>query len=298
MNDLELIKRLRSEVPETGPDALTGARERLLAVTARPAAPRRSRRPLTMRVTGLAVASAAAALAAAVAVVIGPGQTAVPVKPLPYARDVLPLTSAKNILLVAADNAEQEPQASGTYWHIRQESENGRLRGESWTTRDGRRWSRGMPGRGEGVVEEPSASFWLGLGRGGEVGFQDLQELPTDPETLKRRVVEMRTETVGELDIAFLPLVSLIAELPAPAEVRAAAFRALASLPNVQRLGAVEGGEELMIPDGTWEIKLVVDPQTSRVIRTNLLPTSDGGLAGANSGFIKLTTGWTDELPR
>ncbi|MEV6039547.1 CU044_5270 family protein [Nonomuraea sp. NPDC052116] len=296
MNDLELIRLLRSEVAETDPDALTGARGRLLAVMARTAAPRRSRRPLTVRVTGLA--ATAVALAAAVAVMIATGQTAAPVKPLPYVREALPLTSAKNILLVAAANAEHEPQGSGTYWHIRRESEDGRPRGESWTTRDGRQWSRGMPGRGEGVVKEPSASFWLGLGPGGEVGFQDLQALPTDPETLKQRVVKTQTDTVGELDIAFLPLVSLIAELPAPAEVRAAAFRALASLPNVQRLGAADGGEELMIPDGTWEIKLVVDPKTSRVIRTNLLPTASGGLAGANRGFIKLTTGWTDELPR
>ncbi|MBB5783386.1 CU044_5270 family protein [Nonomuraea jabiensis] len=293
MNDLELIKQLRSEVAQTDPDALAGARGRLLAAMSGTAAPRRRRRPLTVGVGGVA----AAVLAAAAAVVIVTGQAAAPVKPPPSAGDVLPLTSAKNILLVAATSAEHAPQGSGTYWHIRQESENGRLRGESWTTRDGRRWSRGMAGRGEGVVKEPSASFWLGPGNG-EVSFQDLQRLPTDPETLKQRVAETQKETVGELDIAFLPLVSLIAELPAPAQVRAAAFRALASLPDVRRLGATDGGQELLIPDGTWEIKLVVDPETSRVIRTNLLPTSDGGLAGANSGFIKLTTGWTDELPR
>ncbi|MFC5824189.1 CU044_5270 family protein [Nonomuraea insulae] len=292
MNDLELIKRLRSEVAETAPDALTGARGRLLTVMARTSAPRRSRRPLTMRVAGLA-----AAVAAATAVVIATGQAAAPVKPPSSAGEVLPLTSAKNILLVAAASAERTPLGSGTYWHVRRESEDGRPRGETWTTRDGRRWSRYVPGNRDGVVKEPSADFWLGPGST-KVGFEDLEALPTDPEELKQRVVGAQQGATGELDIALLPLISLIAELPAPAEVRSAAFKALATLPGVQRLGPVEGGEELMIPDGEWEIKLVVDPRTSRVIRSNLLPTADGGVAGANRGFIKLTTGWTDQSPQ
>ncbi|MEO3872622.1 CU044_5270 family protein [Nonomuraea sp. B12E4] len=295
MTDLELIKQLRSEVPESDPDALADARGRLLTTMDRTSAPRRPRRPRTVRVTGLA--AAAVALTAAVAVVIAPGPPA-PVKPPASAGAALPLTSAKNILLMAATSAERAPQDSGTYWHIKQESENGRLREESWTTRDGRRWSRGMPGREPGVVKEDSATFWLGP-ENAEVGMEDLKALPTDPETLKQRLTEtQKGGGPGELDIAFLPLVSLIAELPAPADVRAAAFRALASLPNVQRLGAAEGGEALTIPDGKWEIKLVVDPKTSRVTRSNLLPTADGGLSGANKGFIKLTTGWTDQLPQ
>ncbi|MEZ7125070.1 hypothetical protein ACBR40_07015 [Nonomuraea sp. AD125B] len=81
--------------------------------------------------------------------------------------------------------------------------------------------------------------------------------------------------------------------------MRSAAFRALAELPGVRRLGAVEGGEELLIQSGRHERRLVVDPETSQVIRTNWLPTATGGSMGMNSGFfIKLTTGWTDELPR
>ncbi|MET9252053.1 CU044_5270 family protein [Nonomuraea sp. NPDC003709] len=298
MNDLELIKQLRSEVAETNPDALTGARGRLLAVMARTAAPRRSRRPLTVRVTGLA----AAALAAAAAVVIATGQAAAPVKPPASAGEVLPLTSARNVLLVAAESAERTPQGSGTYWHIKRESADGRhFWGESWTTRDGQRWSRGEPGNGPGVVKEPSGTFWLGPADSGtEVSMEDLEALPTDPEALRQKVTAMQKGgPVGEHDIALLPLASLIAELPAPADVRSAAFRALAELPGVQRLGAVEGGEELMIQGGKHESKLVVDPETSQVIRTSWLPTATGGLTGTNRGlFIKLTTGWTDELPR
>ncbi|MEU4226802.1 CU044_5270 family protein [Nonomuraea sp. NPDC026600] len=296
MNDLELIKQLRSEVAETDPAALTGARGRLLAVMARTAAPRRSRRPLTVRVTGLA----AVAAAAVVAVVIAMGQAAAPVKPPPSAGDVLPMTSAKNILLMAAVSAERAPQGSGTYWHIKRESEDGRrFWGESWTTRDGQRWSRGMDDR-PGVVKEPSGTFWLGLANGdAKISMEGLEKLPTDPEALRQKVAGMQTgESIGDYDVAFMPLVSLIAELPAPADVRSAAFRALAELPGVQRLGTVEGGEELMVIDRGREIRLVVDPATSRVIRTNRVLTADGGMAGSNDSLIKLTTGWTDQLPR
>lgn len=156
-----------------------------------------------------------------------------------------------------------------------------------------------MPGHGDGVVRESSATFWLGP-ENAEVSVEDLEALPTDPEALRREVTRtQKGGSPGRYDVAFLPLVSLIAELPAPAEVRSAAFRALAELPGVRRLGVAAGGEELMIPHGDREIRLVVDPETSRVIRTNLLPTAEGGLAGANNGlFIKLTTGWTDWLPQ
>ena len=298
MNDLELIRQLRSEVAETDPDTLTGARGHLLAVMARKPAPRRSRRPLTMRITGLA----AAAAVAATAVVIVNGQAATPVKPPASAGDVLPLTSARNILLVAAASAERTPQGSGTYWHIKRESEDGRhVWGESWTTRDGQRWSRGEPGNGPGVVKEPSGTFWLGpADSGAEVSMEDLEALPTDPGALRQKVTSMQKgDPADELDVAVLPLTSLIAELPAPAEVRSAAFRALAELPGVQRLGAVGGGEELLIQSGKHERRLVIDPETSQVIRTSWLPTATGGSMGTNRGlFIKLTTGWTDELPR
>ncbi|MEV5554854.1 CU044_5270 family protein [Nonomuraea wenchangensis] len=296
MNDLELIRQLRSEVAQTDPDTLTGARGHLLAAMARQPAPRRSRRLLTMRVTGLAAAVALAATT----VVIVTGQAATPVRPPVSAGDVLPLTSARNILLVAAASAERTPQGSGTYWHIKRESADGRhVWGESWTTRDGQRWSRGEPGDGSGVVKEPSGTFWLGpAGSGAEVSMEDLEALPTDPEALRQKVTLMQQgDPADELDVAVLPLTSLIAELPAPAEVRSAAFRALAELPGVRRLGAVEGGEELLIQSGRHERRLVVDPETSQVILTNYLPTATGGSMGTNR-FIKLTTGWTDDLPR
>ncbi|MCO5986686.1 hypothetical protein NE235_11290 [Actinoallomurus spadix] len=60
-------------------------------------------------------------------------------------------------------------------------------------------------------------------------------------------------------------LTGLLAMTPAPPAVRAAAFRALASLPEVRNLGRVDGGQGLLITDNGATIKLVLDPATSRI---------------------------------
>ncbi|MEV4569202.1 CU044_5270 family protein [Nonomuraea sp. NPDC049419] len=300
MDDLKLISELRAEVTETGPEALAGARGRLLAAmagTAAPHRPQRARRPLTVRVAGVA----AAGLAAAAAVVVLTNQATVPAQPPVSAGEALPLTSARNVLLVAAESAQRTPQGSGRYWHIKREKDTGgRVFEESWTTRDGRRWTRGSDD-GAPVVQADSGTFWIGPADSGtEVSVKDLEALPTDPQALRQKVTAMQhgDPSFGE-DVALLPLASLVAELPAPADVRSAAFRALADLPGVQRVGTTEGGEELLIQRGKYDARMVVDPETSRVTRTNWLPTATGGIAGANNGhFIQLITEWTDELPR
>lgn len=99
--------------------------------------------------------------------------------------------------------------------------------------------------------------------------------------------------------MTLFPLMALISELPTPPEVRSAAFRALAATPGVENTGAVEGGQELLIPGSEEgdETKLVVDPETAQVSRTNFLITAEGGVASSN-GFIRVTTGWTDQPPQ
>jgi len=278
-------------VTEAGPEALSGARGRLLAATARETSPRRAPRPWTVRLAGIA----AAGLAVAAAVAIVTNQTAVP------ATEPRSLTSAKDVLLVAADSARRAPQEPATYWHIRREDEDGAVIGETWTTRDGRRWSRGEPGNGRDLIKLDSGTFLLGTAGddGPRLTMEDLETLPAEPEALRRKVVEMRKGDAEDgADPALIPLLSLVAELPAPAGVRAAAFRALAELPGVRRLRTVEDGEELQFRNGLSDRKVVIDPDTSRVVRTDLLPAATGGITTSGDGFIKLTAEWTDEGPR
>jgi hypothetical protein len=138
---------------------------------------------------------------------------------------------------------------------------------------------------------------------GAEIGFEDLEGLPSDPEELKERIAGLpRNDSAmtladrqGEL---VSPLITLITELPTPAQVRSAAFEALAATPGVKNAGPVEGGQELLIPlSGGMEIRMVVDPGAARVTRANMLLTAEGGSAMSNS-YISVTTEWTDEPPR
>ncbi len=85
-------------------------------------------------------------------------------------------------------------------------------------------------------------------------------------------------------------LIALQFEVSAPPQVGAAAYRVLASFPDVKNLGPVKGGQELLIsfPSGGGWIKLVVDPATSLV-------RSETGAKGATT--IE-AAGWTNRLPR
>ncbi|MFI9598111.1 hypothetical protein [Nonomuraea sp. NPDC052265] len=210
--------------------------------------------------------------------------------------------SGRDVLLMAATSAEHIPQGTGTYWHITRtfQGPNGPQMQESWTTRDGHRWSRNDPYAAPGAVVEDSAPFRL---MGAEIGFEELEGLPADPEELKERIAGlprhdsamMPADRQGAL---VSPLITLITELPTPAQVRSAAFEALAATPGVKNAGPVEGGQELLIPlSESLGVRMVVDPEAARVARANILLTAEGGAALSHS-YISVTTEWTDELPR
>jgi hypothetical protein len=269
-------------------------------------APRRSpmRRPAF-----LAPALTAVAAAAVAAVVIGTGGSGISGGgQVPPAATSL---SGQQILLAAATTAERVPEGSGTYWYVKVASKGGTDSGnqwENWTQRDGQTWLRGEKTGGKVVEITEPAPFRLG---GPEVSFEQLQKLPTDPDALKAWIADsikhsdVRT-SAGKPDakmqaqFVFDGLISLVSELPAPPKVRAAAFRAIASYPNVESLGAVEGGQGLLITfeDGT-PARLVVDSATSQIRETNFFVTADGSSAGAGrGGSFTIVAEWTNSLPK
>lgn len=90
-------------------------------------------------------------------------------------------------------------------------------------------------------------------------------------------------------------LIFLVSALPAPPEVRAAAFRALATYPDVQNLGDVPGGQGLLLPG---DHRLVIDPTTGRVNETSLYFHDRGVIVMPAKGSDKITAEWTDTVPR
>ncbi|GAA4225185.1 hypothetical protein FHR32_003329 [Streptosporangium album] len=283
MDDLEEIATLLTK-PEPSAGAVARGRDRLQ---------RRMRAGRARRRVGWFMPGVALVAAGAAAVVFATGAPT---------NDGAPVTG-KEVLLMAAVSAERTPQGSGTYWHVtRQWPKSDSPPMESWTRRDGKRWTKGGPGDPPDAVVPAPAWKTLSL-KGAKVSFEDLERLPTDPEALKAWIAERKgnendmfaSEIQGDPTFTLL---ALITELPAPAEVRSAAFRALAATPGVENAGAVEGGQQLRFPypDGGKDIELVVDPEKARVTRANLVVVDDGDLAW-NDKFISVTTEWTDQFP-
>jgi hypothetical protein len=279
-------------------------------------APRRrspKRRPVILGAALTAVAGATAA-----AVVIGTGDSG---KSSPTATHAsgsashpAVALSGRQVLLAAATTAEHAPAGSGTYWHVKtvytktskSHPDNGESVIETWTRRDGRSWVR--DGSPTSPVKEnggPHSGWWNdGFSVGGDkLSFQQIQRLPTDPTALKTyikrhsfltRAVGTGKGKVSEDEVIIGGVTGLLERTPAPPAVRAAAFRALAKLPEVKSLGPVKGGVGLRVSFRDGWARMVVDPTTSRLL------SSDFGDADHNaSGTDRVEAAeWTNEAPR
>ncbi|MDF5755534.1 CU044_5270 family protein [Spongiactinospora sp. TRM90649] len=216
--------------------------------------------------------------------------------------------TAGQILLAAAASAERLPEGSGDYWYVGFSLDDGPPGHQTWTARDGRSW---VKRRDEPLAELglPPTPFRLG---GLDVSFEQLHELPSEPAALMDWIDDRlkRGEggnAAGPLNAAdrarrvLQGLVSLVTALPATPAVRAASFRALATYPGVEPLGAVDGGQGLLIPSEfetkSSHVRLVVDPETSRVRNTSFFVLPDGGVAFDVSAPVTFEARWTDSLP-
>ncbi|MEE6262789.1 CU044_5270 family protein [Plantactinospora sonchi] len=269
-------------------------------------------RPTPRRRFALAASALTAVAATAVgAVAIGTAGSEPPPTP-----PVTAALSGQQILLAAASTAERLPESSGNYWYVRitssGTSKSAPWQVENWFDRSGRTWLRGDKSNGQVVELSVPTPFQLG---GSEITVARLRMLPTSPEALREwltdavRDSDVRTSagrpTVAQQErLVFDGLISLVSQLPAPPKVRAAAFQAIAAYPDVESLGAVDGGQGLLVPFGTGSpARLVVDPVTSRIRQTNFFVSVEGGQyvaggSGADAGSFTLVAEWTDELPR
>jgi hypothetical protein len=219
--------------------------------------------------------------------------------------------SGQQVLLAAATTAERTPEGSGTYWYVKTTYTNrkggARTSLESWTRRDGRVWWKGEKTKGKVVKLTLPTPFRLG---GPDVSFEQLQKLPTKPDALKAWITaslkssNVRTsagkpDAAAQNELVFDGLVSLVSQLPAPPKVRAAAFRAIASYPNVKNFGAVKGGQGLSISFGGGKkaASLIVDPKTSQITDTDFFVSADGAEVTAPGGAT-IVAEWTNLPPK
>jgi hypothetical protein len=327
MDELQLIDTMLTK-PDPSEDVVDRGRLALLGRSAGPA----QRRPVGWLAGGLSLTAAAAA--AAVLVV---SQTSAPAPsmhgpPAGAAGAAQPggVMSGQQLLLAAATTAQAQPDPIGTYWHVRDQFVPAGGEASSvmdrWTRRDGATWSRSGTDATHSAVVRDFGPTGFSVAAD-ELTFAQLRRLPTSPAALTRWVRTSLTRPahvapaqppigghvppralIEPVPAQLLPsetaitLASLLYRVPAPAAVRAAAFRALAAMPAVRNLGPVAGGQALRItlppppagkyvgqpPAGVDRIDLVIDPATA-IIR---------GITNYQGTTRIQAAEWTDHLPR
>ena len=278
----------------------------------------RTRRPgWRMAGIGLAAAAAAVAVTAALMFTSGTPRTRPGAPAHSAAMRHHPATakpSVQQILLTAAASAQRAPAESGTYWYVRVRAATGNgnklYLAESWTKRNGETWIRNL-GTGSKPIKLPRSPATLGpffLG-GRELKFRQLQHLPADPAALTKWIVTNAARHGGktggpapskaqEREDIFDSLISLLSELPAPPQIRAAAFRALAALPGVTSLGQVGGGQGVRFTLlGGHQATLIIDPASGQIRATNFFVDNQGGEFWQQIPNATITGRWTNTLP-
>jgi hypothetical protein len=320
MDELDMLK---SVLTKPGPSEDTVSRHRrelqqLIRHHSRARSRRRGR-----WVAGIGLTAAAAAAAVTVVLIMAPGtapharlgvaQRSTAVRHHPAAAKHSKQT-VQQILLTAAASAQRAPAGSGTYWYVRVRAATGGtnrlLLAEFWIKRNGQTWIRNL-GTGKRVIKLPRSPLTLGpffLG-GKELTFGQLQKLPANPAALTKWIVANAAGHGGKsggpspshaqtrADI-FDSLTSLLSELPATPQVRAAAFRSLAALPGVTSLGQVGGGQGIRFRMlGGERATLIIDPSTGQIRATNFFVDNQGATYWQPIPNATVTGQWTDTLP-
>lgn len=227
--------------------------------------------------------------------------------------------SGRQILLDAATAAAAAPVRTGRYWYVDELAPRSvsTASTQGWYTHDGTLY--GWIPQDNGVyLASPHAGFSVGAS---SLTYQQIERLPASPAALTAWIIRSYAHPSGPLtgrvpraadgggpraatpSAVAISLSELLDQIPAPAAVRAAAFRALAAMPDVTKLAEADGNVVLRIsvpappankfpggklPAGVGEIKLFINAAT-----LTLHAWSD--YTGTTT---ILAARWTNTLPR
>jgi hypothetical protein len=231
--------------------------------------------------------------------------------------------SGRQILLDAATTAAAARAGTGTYWTVKQ---GGRAPKpwtvQGWYTHAGVEYDAAPDGKE--AYRQGDCAFSVG---GRWLSYRQIQQLPVDPGALKAWIhwsmtagwqplepcarhadpappVPVRSSPANVAPFYVTSVLrGLLFQVPAPPALRAAAFRALASMPDVRKAGYADGGVVLVIhdppipaskfpsgkePKGTGVVKLIIDPATATLRAwTDYTGTTQ-----------ILAAGWTNHMPK
>ena len=284
MNDLDLVRRLRADVPPPAPARLAAGRSRILAAAA-------ARRRRYWRLALPVGAVTAAAVVAVVAVLGGTATpshlrpTATPSRPRPAATGRVSL--AAQVLTVAARTVTAEPSTrpGDRQWiysrFVQTQTGTPTQADENWIRFDGREQAYYL--NGQLIVHESAAS-------GGPLSsYRELAVLPAAPSAIlaaARQVVgttqrqwenwssgsavaELAPRTAGEAEFDYLAQLLWNAYAAAPPAALAHVYQAMAGIPGVtvtQGLTSAVGRPGIGVSANGGVSWLLLDPQTYQVI--------------------------------
>jgi len=292
MNDLDLVRDLRADVPSPTHERLAPGRARLLAYISRPSRPRYARRAVLL-VTAAAAASAVAAAVASGAF-SGPATRSAAVKP-----PAIRLTLTAQLLSTAAATVAKHPavRPGPHQWFytkfVAHDYGQPTQSNENWETFDGRQTAYFQ--NGQLIVHKTLGVFGGGgptaLGEYNanatpQTTYNALASLPSNPKALlaviARQVAKAGPSAASgsavslyapkgrdELEFDYLAQLLWNSATGEPPAAEAAVFRALAAIPGVssqQGITDVIGRPAIGLSGNGGKTQLLLDPQTYQVI--------------------------------
>lgn len=321
MNELELLRELRADLPGPSPSRLAAGRERLLASIAQaPTGHPALRRPRLHAPRLRLTIPAAAALAVGLWLVLTPGAR--------QARPMVRVSLADQVLRSAAIRAAARPAVKPrpNQWIytrlVSYSSGAGRSTSVSWLRFDGRAEAYYQGGqlivhRTPGVAERGGSALKRFLADATTAtAYQALAALPARPQQLLRAVVRQvpaasiagsgwdparGRATRAQLEFGFLADLLWNAAQAAPPQAQARAFHALAAIPGVRARQGVRdalGRPAIAVSIGGIDQQLLLDPTTftvtgQRTLSNGAWPApAKSGRAAVPKGKVVQSLAW------
>ena len=328
MDDLDMVKEFRQEIPEPGPETIVAARASMMADrTSVPASLRRVRPPRIRWRVAIGVAATAVAIAVALPAILPGGS--------PGGADPAAAAALHRFARIAARQPAGPAPQVGQFVYTKSRSLNmgtwvmgndgsltfsrlvpvtrqiwigvdgsGRLlettgTGSFPTPADEAAWeAAGSPDLHEG---ETSDDTFLPGPQG--LSFLDLSGLPTDPDALRTAIESRAVEGGPPGDAETFTIVGdLLRETYGSPALRAALYEVAASLPGVELIGSTTDpagrpGIAVAFENGSARNELIFDPRTAALLgeRTVMTNEDDGIPAGTIvSSAVYLSTGIVD----
>ncbi|WP_345350364.1 CU044_5270 family protein [Actinoallomurus liliacearum] len=300
MNELELLRTARPDVPSYPATAQEKARAALIAAADGPG-PRRRAAPSTRLRWGLAGTAAGLVVAVAAATVVQ--QAVAPDKngpvPRPGRSTDGTLVNAAQVLSLAADTVDARaavhphPQQWAYVKKMSYSSQNGSLRGtgpggamvtEVWTRFDGTREAY----RGDNVISRDTHRLYVSkLDHDADEttpieDYARLAALPTDPDKLVKKLCPRTPPTADPTECVFTLADKLLRNVALPPRLQATFYRVLARLPHVivkRDVVDLAGRHDLAVaeayPRDFQSEQILLDPHTYKYRGERLVWTVD-----------------------